>query len=65
MLVNLFLLGMAAIDFTYSSWLLVTFQKHIEAWKEWYNTNSSLKVILPRIKLRPNKKAKKYKNKHK
>lgn len=46
-------LGMAAIDFTYSSWLLVTFQKHLEAWREWYNTNSTLKVILPNIKLRP------------
>ncbi|XP_072383997.1 uncharacterized protein [Diabrotica undecimpunctata] len=48
--------GMAAIDFTYSSWVLYICQKHAEAWRDWYHSNSSLKVILPAIKLRPIKK---------
>uniref|UniRef100_A0A6P7H2W3 Uncharacterized protein LOC114345433 n=1 Tax=Diabrotica virgifera virgifera TaxID=50390 RepID=A0A6P7H2W3_DIAVI len=50
--------GMAAIDFTYSSWVLYICQKHAEAWRDWYHSNSSLKVILPAIKLRPIKKKK-------
>ncbi|XP_057657604.1 uncharacterized protein LOC130894688 isoform X1 [Diorhabda carinulata] len=45
--------GMAAIDFTYSSWLLYTCQKHAEAWREWYNNTTTVKVILPAIKMRP------------
>lgn len=45
--------GMAAIDFTYSSWLIVTFQKHVNAWKSWYRTNSFLKLILPEWKRKP------------
>ncbi|KAJ8960028.1 hypothetical protein NQ318_009465 [Aromia moschata] len=47
--------GMAAIDFTYSSWLMLTFQRHLEAWRDWYRSNSTLKVVLPKIKLRPHK----------
>lgn len=41
------LIGMAAIDFTYSSWLIVTLQKHAEAWKAWYRSNCDFKLILP------------------
>ncbi|KAJ8933933.1 hypothetical protein NQ314_013689 [Rhamnusium bicolor] len=51
--------GMAAIDFTYSSWLMLTFQRHYEAWRDWYRSNSTLKVVLPKIKLRPHKLKKK------
>lgn len=47
--------GMAAIDFTYSSWLIVTMQKHVDAWREWYNANSKIRVVLPKIKMRPHK----------
>nr|CAH7746245.1 unnamed protein product [Callosobruchus chinensis] len=47
--------GMAAIDFTYSSWLLLTLQNHVEAWRQWYRSNSNLKIILPKVKLRPHK----------
>ncbi|KAG5880545.1 hypothetical protein JTB14_026778 [Gonioctena quinquepunctata] len=47
--------GMAAIDFTYTSWLLVTLQRHIDAWKEWHRSKSTLKVVLPKIKLRPHR----------
>ncbi|KAJ8978040.1 hypothetical protein NQ317_013568, partial [Molorchus minor] len=47
--------GMAAIDFTYSSWLMLTFQRHFEAWSDWYKSNSTLKVVLPKIKLRPHR----------
>ncbi|CAH2003618.1 unnamed protein product [Acanthoscelides obtectus] len=47
--------GMAAIDFTYSSWLLMTLQTHIEAWRKWCRSNSNLKIILPKVKLRPHK----------
>lgn len=50
--------GMAAIDFTYSSWLIMTMQKHIDAWRDWYNSHSKIKVILPKIKMRPYKKKK-------
>ncbi|CAG9821963.1 unnamed protein product [Phaedon cochleariae] len=45
--------GMAAIDFTYTSWLVVTMQRHIDAWREWYSTTCTLKLNLPQIKLRP------------
>ncbi|XP_060528073.1 uncharacterized protein LOC132703049 isoform X2 [Cylas formicarius] len=45
--------GMAAIDFTYSSWLIVSLQKHIEAWRTWYKAHSQIKIILPTIKMRP------------
>ncbi|XP_018574513.1 uncharacterized protein LOC108913444 isoform X2 [Anoplophora glabripennis] len=47
--------GMAAIDFTYTSWLMLTFQKHVENWRDWYRNSSTLKVVLPKIKLRPHK----------
>lgn len=50
---------MAAIDFSYSSWLMVTFQKHLDNWRDWYKNNSTLKVVLPKIKLRPRKDKKK------
>ncbi|XP_025829978.1 E3 ubiquitin-protein ligase MARCH8-like [Agrilus planipennis] len=39
--------GMAAIDFTYSSWIMLVFQKYIDAWRSWYRTNCNLKLILP------------------
>ncbi|KAJ8917157.1 hypothetical protein NQ315_012649 [Exocentrus adspersus] len=55
--------GMAAIDFTYSSWLMLTIQKHIDNWRDWYKNNASLKVILPKIKLRPHSKKRKAKAK--
>ncbi|CAG9862293.1 unnamed protein product [Phyllotreta striolata] len=48
--------GMAAIDFTYSSWLLYTCQRHLESWRSWYHSNTTLKVVLSPIKLRPHKK---------
>lgn len=48
--------GMAAIDFTYSSWLIMTLQKHVDAWREWYNANSRIRVVLPKIKMKPRKK---------
>lgn len=38
---------MAAIDFTYSSWLTLCFQKHQTAWRQWYRNNSELQIILP------------------
>lgn len=38
---------MAAIDFTYSSWLMVCLQRQRDAWKEWYKTTCNLKVVLP------------------
>lgn len=39
--------GIAAIDFVYSSWLILTFQKHAEAWRTWYKSNCDVKLILP------------------
>lgn len=39
--------GIAAIDFTYSSWLIVTLQRHIDAWRTWYKNTCQLKLILP------------------
>lgn len=39
--------GIATIDFLYSSWLIITFQKHADAWKTWYRSNCDVKVILP------------------
>ncbi|XP_076252373.1 E3 ubiquitin-protein ligase MARCHF3-like isoform X1 [Rhynchophorus ferrugineus] len=54
------LAGMATIDFTYSSWLIMSIQKHIEAWKEWYNINSKLTVVLPKIKMKPHKSRRKH-----
>ncbi|KAK9696715.1 RING-variant domain [Popillia japonica] len=44
--------GMATIDFTYSSWLVVMFQRHLDAWKEWYQNNCTLRLLLPPRKLR-------------
>ncbi|XP_044753433.1 E3 ubiquitin-protein ligase MARCHF3-like isoform X2 [Coccinella septempunctata] len=46
------ILGIAAIDFTYTSWLLVTLQKHYEAWKEFRKTNCDIKIVLPNHKRR-------------
>lgn len=43
---------MATIDFTYSSWLVVMFQRHLDAWKEWYQNNCTLRLLLPPRKLR-------------
>ncbi|XP_030768403.1 E3 ubiquitin-protein ligase MARCH3-like isoform X2 [Sitophilus oryzae] len=48
-------LGMATIDFTYTSWLIMNIQKHVEAWREWYALNSRLRVVLPKIKMKPHK----------
>ncbi|XP_050300948.1 E3 ubiquitin-protein ligase MARCHF3-like [Anthonomus grandis grandis] len=48
--------GMAAIDFTYSSWLIMTMQKHVDAWRNWYNSSSQIRVVLPKIKMKPHKK---------
>ncbi|KAI4461191.1 e3 ubiquitin-protein ligase march 2/3 family member [Holotrichia oblita] len=45
-------IGMATIDFTYSSWLVVMFQRHIDAWKEWYQNSCTLRLLLPPRKLR-------------
>lgn len=42
--------GMAAIDFTYSSWLILTFQRHMISWRSWYRNNSYLRLILPEHK---------------
>lgn len=39
--------GIAAIDFIYTSWLIITLQKHAEAWKTWYRSNCDVKLILP------------------
>ncbi|XP_045473032.1 E3 ubiquitin-protein ligase MARCHF3-like isoform X2 [Harmonia axyridis] len=44
--------GIAAIDFTYSSWMMYTFQKHYEAWKEFRKNNCDMKLILPNHKMR-------------
>lgn len=38
---------MAAIDFTYSSWLTLCFQRHQAAWREWYRNHCELQIILP------------------
>lgn len=46
---------MATIDFTYSSWLVVMLQKHLDAWKQWYQSNCSLRLVLPPRKLRRHK----------
>ncbi|CAG9762120.1 unnamed protein product [Ceutorhynchus assimilis] len=48
--VFLALFGMAAIDLSYSSWLILTLQKQVDAWRNWYNAHSRVQVILPRIK---------------
>ncbi|KAL1513985.1 hypothetical protein ABEB36_003316 [Hypothenemus hampei] len=48
--------GMAAIDFTYSSWLITTLQRHVEAWREWYNSHTRIRVILSKIKVKQRKK---------
>ncbi|XP_066245918.1 LOW QUALITY PROTEIN: E3 ubiquitin-protein ligase MARCHF3-like [Euwallacea similis] len=48
--------GVAAIDFIYSSWLIMTMKKHVEAWREWYNAHSKIKVVLPKIKIKPHRK---------
>lgn len=54
-------LGMAAIDFCYSSWLMATIQRNVEAWRDWYKSHSTLKVVLPNVKLRPRKRKFKHK----
>lgn len=38
---------MAAIDFTYSSWIMMALQKHISAWQVWNKSNSHITVVLP------------------
>ncbi|KAF2883847.1 hypothetical protein ILUMI_22316 [Ignelater luminosus] len=43
-------IGMAAIDFTYSSWFMVNLQKHVIAWRNWYRNNCDVKLILPESK---------------
>lgn len=40
------LFGMMVIDFTYATWLLTCLQKHYENWREWYNNNSTVRLIL-------------------
>ncbi|KAK4875716.1 hypothetical protein RN001_012138 [Aquatica leii] len=39
-------LGIAIIDFAYTSWLLTNLEKHTIAWQTWYRNNCDLKVIL-------------------
>ncbi|KAL3269483.1 hypothetical protein HHI36_008551 [Cryptolaemus montrouzieri] len=48
-------LGIAAIDFTYTSWLMVTLQKHYEAWQDFRRSNCDMKIILPNLKRKPHK----------
>lgn len=38
---------MAAIDFTYSSWLMMAIQRQLTAWKSWYRETSHLTIVLP------------------
>ncbi|KAF5306134.1 hypothetical protein FQR65_LT07410 [Abscondita terminalis] len=40
------ILGIAVIDFTYTSWLLTNLEKHTIAWQAWYRANCDVKVIL-------------------
>lgn len=48
----MYLQGIAAIDFTYTTWLLVTLQKHYEAWKDFRKDDCDIKIILPHHKRR-------------
>ncbi|XP_022918255.1 E3 ubiquitin-protein ligase MARCHF2-like isoform X2 [Onthophagus taurus] len=50
--------GMATIDFTYSSWLVVMLQRHFDAWRQWYQNMCTLKVILPPRKQKRHRKRK-------
>lgn len=45
--------GIAVIDFTYTSWLMICLQKHYENWVAWNIKNSTLKVLLPNVKRKP------------
>ncbi|GLV34261.1 uncharacterized protein CBL_00192 [Carabus blaptoides fortunei] len=47
------LAGVAAIDFTYSYWLISRLHIHLLAWRAWYRENSCLTIILPPRKLSP------------
>lgn len=49
-LLNTFCLGIAAIDFTYSSWLMAILQRHVAAWRDWYRSNCDVRLILPKKK---------------
>ncbi|XP_044271133.1 E3 ubiquitin-protein ligase MARCHF3-like [Tribolium madens] len=46
--------GIAAINFTYTSWLVLTIEKYVDYWREWYKHNCSLRVILSANKLNAN-----------
>lgn len=39
--------GMAAIDFTYTSWLMGVLQIHIGAWRAWFDETCQLTIVLP------------------
>ncbi|XP_031349805.1 E3 ubiquitin-protein ligase MARCH3-like isoform X2 [Photinus pyralis] len=43
-------LGIAVIEFTYTSWLLESLKKHLLAWEVWNRNNCDLKVILSKSK---------------
>lgn len=53
--------GIATIDFTYSSWLIMTLQKHVEAWKIWYKNKCQLRLILPSWKTQRHRKQSEHK----
>ncbi|KAK9890888.1 hypothetical protein WA026_012230 [Henosepilachna vigintioctopunctata] len=48
-------LGIAAIDFTYTSWFMMTVQKHFEAWQEFRRNQCDMKIVLPKLKRKPYK----------
>lgn len=39
--------GMAAIDFTYTSWLMSVLQRHVTAWRTWFDETCQITVVLP------------------
>lgn len=40
-------LGMASIDFAYSSWLIFRVRKHMESWRRWWLNNCQVTLIIP------------------
>lgn len=46
--------GIAAINFIYTSWLVLTVEKYVDYWRDWYKRNSSVRVILSATKINNN-----------
>ncbi|XP_019868935.1 E3 ubiquitin-protein ligase MARCHF3 [Aethina tumida] len=41
--------GIAAIDFTYSCWIMSLAEKHYNVWSDWYKKNLKLKVVVSKL----------------